>query len=451
MRARPAPGLVVCVVGGGAAGILAAVALARHPSRTARRIVVVEPRPELGTGVAYGTRSPSHLLNVRAAGMSALPDVPADFVARCRAHGITDDPAAFVPRHHYPAYLRATLADAVVAADGRVTVEHVPVRALGVRMGAGGRLRIETDDGGAIAADRLLLATGHGQPGSGWPDDPRVIADPWSADVLATIGREARVTIVGSGLTAVDVVLALDDAGHRGPVRLLSRHGLLPMAHAAGPALPRPPATGPDDPSAATVLGILRALRVDAAIADDPRATADALRPATVALWRGLGDTERRRFLRHALRHWETVRHRMAPEVATRIDGLRAAGRLRVERGRVVDLAAGPDGVVVTVSMSGRVGEHIAGVVIRATGPSPDPHDDPLLARLIAEGSARPHPLGIGLDVEPDGRIRRADGSAWATVRALGSLRKGAEWECTAVPELRLHARDAAAAILGDA
>jgi len=45
--------------------------------------------------------------------------------------------------------------------------------------------------------------------------------------------------------------------------------------------------------------------------------------------------------------------------------------------------------------------------------------------------------------------VRGADGAPRPTIRALGSLRKGAAWEATAVPELRIHARDAADAILG--
>lgn len=447
-RHASAPGVVISIAGGGAAGILAAIALARHPSGAARRIEILDPAPELGAGVAYGTDRPCHLLNVRAAAMSALPDVPGDFAAWCRVQAVTDDPAAFVPRRVYPAYLRATLAAAVAAADGRVTIVHRRVRATGVTVDTGG-LRVATDDGPPIAADHLLLATGHGQPHADWPDDPRVIPDPWAPDALAAVGRDVPVTIVGSGLTAVDVVLALDDAGGRGPVRLVSRHGLLPASHATGPLPARPAAVAPGDPAAATVRGILRALRADAAAADDPRATVDALRPVTVTLWQGLGDAERRRFLRHALRPWETVRHRMAPEVAERIAALRADGRLVIERGRVRAVAPGPDGVAVTCATGGRVETHVAGAVIRAAGPSADPRDDPFLARLIADGIACAHPLGLGLDVAPDGCVRGADGAPRPTIRALGSLRKGAAWEATAVPELRIHARDAADAILG--
>jgi uncharacterized NAD(P)/FAD-binding protein YdhS len=76
-------------------------------------VTIIERRPELGRGLAYCTTNPAHLLNVRAANMSALPDDPDHFLrwldARveksasdepCRA-----DPFRFVPRPIYGDYL----------------------------------------------------------------------------------------------------------------------------------------------------------------------------------------------------------------------------------------------------------------------------------------------------------------------------------------------------------
>src|SRR5690348_7034151 len=94
---------VTVIVGGGAAGVLAAAHLTRA-ARTAGRaahLLIVEP-DELGSGIAYSTQDPRHRLNVRAGGMSAWPDDPQHFARWLRRH-VTGDisPDDFVPRMYY--------------------------------------------------------------------------------------------------------------------------------------------------------------------------------------------------------------------------------------------------------------------------------------------------------------------------------------------------------------
>lgn len=66
---------VIAVVGGGASGVLAAIHLLRD-APVPVRILIIEPRGELGRGIAYGTDDLGHLLNVRAGCLSVLPTSP---------------------------------------------------------------------------------------------------------------------------------------------------------------------------------------------------------------------------------------------------------------------------------------------------------------------------------------------------------------------------------------
>ena len=77
MSASPPKRIVI--VGGGASGALMAAHLLRGDP-TSLRVTIVEARAELGRGLAYATGNPSHLLNVRAANMSAFADDPDHFV-----------------------------------------------------------------------------------------------------------------------------------------------------------------------------------------------------------------------------------------------------------------------------------------------------------------------------------------------------------------------------------
>ena len=71
------------------------------------------------------------------------------------------------------------------------------------------------------------------------------------------------------------------------------------------------------------------------------------------------------------------------------------------------------------------------------TGPAHDPAADPLLGSLIAEGRARLDPLGLGLDVDSEGRALGRDGAPDARLYVLGPPARAAFWETTAVPDIR--------------
>lgn len=80
--------------------------------------------------------------------------------------------------------------------------------------------------------------------------------------------------------------------------------------------------------------------------------------------------------------------------------------------------------------------------IINCTGPETDclKADSPLLTSLLRAGLARPDSLFLGLACADDGALIDAHGAAHANLYALGSARKGALWESTAVPEIRVQA-----------
>jgi len=145
----------VIVVGGGAAGVLAAA----HLLPTGAEVVLVERggAERLARGVAYGTGDPLHRLNVPAARMSALPDAPDDF-ARWWAR--TDGGAAdgFAPRARYGAYLAEVLADAARRGPGRLRV--VSGEAIAAAVDGAGAVRVALDDGRRLDGRALILALG---------------------------------------------------------------------------------------------------------------------------------------------------------------------------------------------------------------------------------------------------------------------------------------------------
>jgi uncharacterized NAD(P)/FAD-binding protein YdhS len=412
----------IAIVGAGYSGSMAAVEAARAVPGAA--VTLVDRRGTFAAGAAYSTNSPSHLLNVRAGGMSAFADDPDHFVRWVEREGLGGGDT-FVPRRDYRRYLGEVLAAAAVE---RVAGEAVAVE--------GGALTLA--DGRRLPFEALILAGGN--YGGALPArlEGRHVDDPWSPDGLAAIaaiaGQARDVLLVGTGLTMVDVALSLVDAGFAGRMVAVSRRGLLPRAH-------EEPAWPPFDADPPARLGALvRAVRA----AGEPwRPAVDSLRPHSQRLWQGLTLDEKRRFLRHLRPWWDVHRHRIAPPVARRIDALIAEGRLEVLAGRI--RGDGPGAVKIALRGGGEQRLEVAGAV-NCTGPEGaiGRVDDALVRQLLASGTARPDPLGIGFDVDAEHRLVGADGAPNSALFAVGPLTRGALWEIVAVPDIRQQVRDVA-------
>jgi uncharacterized NAD(P)/FAD-binding protein YdhS len=431
----------VVVVGGGASGTLTAVALRR---RLARPVLLVSDAAP-GPGLAYRTTEPYHLLNSPAATMSADPDRPDDFIRWC------GHPTTFPARRRYGRYLVETLERAAGAGG----LDHLPGRAVAVRPAAGGGGLVELAGGRTVRAAAVVLATGHSAPAPprirvrAVDGSHRYVNDPWAPGALAATGYAGPVLLIGTGLTAVDVALAIHRHNPDATVYATSRHGLLPTGHTDCPGPPW--LDGADRPR--TTRELLRAVRRSvaeaAAAGRDWRCVVDGLRSRADGLWEALPVAERERFVRHVDRYWQVCRHRMAPPVARAVDTMLAAGSLRPVVGRLDTLAAGAGGIrAVLRTRDGRELTLHCGTVVNCTGPgSPAAGTDPLAESLRRTGLARLNPLATGFDCDRAGALLGAGGRASTLLWAVGPIRRGASWETTAVPEIRAQAATVATAL----
>jgi uncharacterized NAD(P)/FAD-binding protein YdhS len=462
--ARPS----VAVVGGGAAGTLTAIHLLRMATQreAALSVILIDPADRCGRGVAFGTTEDQHLLNVPVSGMSALPEDPGHFGAwrQRQSFDTRGGPTAFVPRRQFGLYLEDLLAEAEQKSDGLASVQHRRTRAVGVRRLRSG-VAVTTSDGDEIVADALAVAPGLPEAGVDWApdslrDSPFFVPDPWAPGALATCRRDrvgpADVLLVGSGLTAVDVSLSLTGDGNRPDRRVfaVSRKGRLPRVHLPEPKLAAiPDIDGWGSDLATLEADVSRYVEAVAATTGDWRPAVDGIRFRVATLWQRLSDEDRGRFLSGPAGRWNWLRHRMAPSSAVILRELRAAGRLTVQAGEVLDAEPLPGGGV-RVHLSGEV-THDVGWVVNCTGPQTDIR---LLGNPLIDALLRPRASGalgsvatggLGFKTE-NGRLLDAAGSADAPVWTLGSLRRGELWESTAIPEIRGQAVNLATAILDE-
>jgi uncharacterized NAD(P)/FAD-binding protein YdhS len=443
----------VAIVGGGAAGALAAVHLLRERrERGALEIDLIDRTGSFGAGVAYGTQDPLHVLNVPAVRMGAIAGHPEHFHEWLADHGEAADEEAFLPRGLYATYVRDLLASAEREASGaRLRRHQGEVTSIVEHHGAAAApLELTLDDGERIEADRVILALGPlgvGDPIRVPPELKRsgvYIADPWAAGALEEAREVRSVLIVGTGLSMVDVALSLSD-GDDGPrIRAVSRHGLVPRRHRRTLTNLRrfhiPTGTGTIEPIVAAIFAQICRVSQQG---DDWRDVIDSMRPVTPQLWKSLKVEEKQRFLDEFQRLWDVHRFRMAPEVADRFEALQEAGRIQTDADSIVSVEPHGRGARVFLRTPGAHDLDAVEVdrVINCSGAGCDLRRQApaVLAGLLAAGSARPDELGLGLDVNEDGALLDGEGLPSERLFAIGALRKGVEWEAIGITEIRDH------------
>ncbi|WP_204163449.1 FAD/NAD(P)-binding protein [Nocardioides gilvus] len=457
------------IVGAGAAGALTALHLTREASRRATplEIVLVDPSDRWARGTAFGTTDEQHLLNVPAAGMSALPQDPSHFVSWRRRRGQSGDAYSFAPRREFARYLDETLSEAVVQAGRDLSVEHRRTRVVSCHRVAqrSGPAVVTTVEGDDLTADAVVIAAGLPAAGHDWaPEALRrsafFVPDPWASGALDVVRRDrvgpGDVLLVGTGLTMVDVALTLAGPDLAGPghtdgtgrgdrvVRAISRNGRVPATHA--PTLK--PAAIPEIGDWGRTLEEFRErtaehIELVQRVTGDWRPALDGLRIQVAHLWARLSESDRERFLAEDAGRWNVVRHRMPPSSRVVLRELQSAGRLAMGVGQVREALPLPRGGLRVTLTDGTT--HDVGWVVNCTGPR---HDVRTLGNPLLDDLLRPRESGAlatvataGMGVKTvNGRLVDEHGSTAAPLWTLGGLRRGELWESTAVPEIRTQA-----------
>ena len=338
-------------------------------------------------------------------------------------------------------------------------------------MGGGRNLHLVPDQATALRPleDGLLLETAGGRPyrvdaavlalGNFPPDHsqaPGYFGDPWHRDAVRDLEQGRPVLLIGSGLTMIDVCLALLDKGFKGPIFALSRRGLLPHAHGAAPRWDGLRLDVEDRRSLASLCGAMRReARRAAAEGFDWRSVVDALRPHTQLLWQELAPADKRgscAISGHGGRSTATASRR---SVAAQIDAARERGILRILSGRLERIEPADDGLLATWRPRGAAAPRQLQVqrVINCSGPETDYErvGDPLVAQLIEAGLARPDPYRLGLHASAQGALIGRDGQPSRRLFGAGPIVRGTFWELVSVPEIRSQAEQVAIAALAAA
>ncbi|WP_416137795.1 FAD/NAD(P)-binding protein [Halomonas sp. HK25] len=234
---------VICLVGGGAASIAFIDNFLNQlngENGGLYSIYVIEKNPVFGPGAAYNDDLDSNLLNTKTGFITIFPEKKGDFYEWLHNHpehwqwkypGFELDPDTYAPRPLFGQYLQASFSQTVRKAVKK-GVKVIPVNAevMDIRKFRHGYTAV-TACSINIQADYVFLLCGTLE--NARKDTPKmqggIISNPYPVSKLTSwLGKDKSVAVIGSRLSAIDTIIALKEAGHRGKIVIHSRSGYFP-------------------------------------------------------------------------------------------------------------------------------------------------------------------------------------------------------------------------------
>jgi uncharacterized NAD(P)/FAD-binding protein YdhS len=454
---------VVAIIGGGFAGAMVAVHLLKQTEKQLH-IILINTKYPLAKGVAYSSYSHKHLLNVKAKNMSAFPDKPSDFITWIKNHekyGVLDNqtmPEMFLPRNVYGHYLKDVFDNAIREKAQGVSIEFVHDEAIEIEdMEVG--MQINFSISPSVFAHRVILAMGNQAPrqpelkNGSLSNNKRYFPNPWVNEAVLHPEENEDVLIIGNGLTMVDVVLGLREKNYRGKIHSLSPNGFKILPHREFE--PYHDLVKDVQPPFELIKLVklfrfhVQSLRAKGIAGE---AAVDSLRPLTQKIWMALSLDEKKRFMLHLRHMWGVARHRLPMEVHKQFQQMILDETLEIIAGRIHSITESNHSLEVSIYRRSR-NELLTikvGRIINCTGPEADitKMNVELIQNLLAQKLIEPDELSLGINALPDGTIITKDGKPSDKLFAIGSLLKGILWESTAVPEIRVQAKNLADKII---
>ncbi len=409
------------IIGGGFSGIL----LSYHVKTLApnMKVGIIHPAKHLG-GLAYSQATSSAVLNVPHWKMSALVDDSENFSKFVKDQNCPLQDQAFARRQDYLIYLQKITAESQLAGTHLIEGEALAISKNQNIWDV--KLASKT-----LHCKLVVLALGNFPPSSfnSNPAKHFIQNDPWKPGVIQSLLKNKQITIIGTGLTAVDIVWELFNQNYQGEITLVSRRGLTPMSH----DLNQHPMNW-DGPVCSPLL-MLRHFKQQIGT-NDWRSVIDSLRPITQETWQAWDLTLQKQFIRHLRPYWDVARHRLAPTLANTLETLKSDGRLIIKRGRILEITSTKDQSQAIIKFKNNT-SLITDQIMNCSGSqSLSTQTSPLIASILNSGYAQIDDLKLGFKTDHVGRILGARENV-TNLYTIGPLRKGTLWESIAVPELR--------------
>jgi uncharacterized NAD(P)/FAD-binding protein YdhS len=439
----------IAIVGGGISGTLTVLQLIKQSIKPLS-IIWFDTQNKFCKGYAYTTFDEHHLLNVRAGNMSIFPDVPNHFVNWLVQFYPEFNAKDFIPRKIYGDYVLHTFED-YKNRNPLVSIRQIAEEVKCIDR-SNDVFTIKTHQN--YQAKKIVLAFGNFLPAHPSSISKEFISsksyfqNAFNVQLTAQVQLHNNITIIGSGLTMIDVIVSLSHFNYKGTINVISPHAYIPQAHQENSL----PSVTPfiDSSKKYTLLELVSLVnsQIKKAVKQgfNPHSVIDLMRPHLQRLWLTFTLEDKKQFLRHLRHKWGVARHRAPSQSMAIFQNLENKGQLKLLKGRIFDIKTTKQGFELYYSNTQNEQKSLkTNLIINCTGPESNysKSTSSLILQLLEDKFITPDPLKYGLDAQKDGCLQ-------PNIYTLGPPLKGILWESVAVPEIRVQAQELATKIICD-
>lgn len=228
----------IAIIGGGSASVVMLNSILRYyKSHNPLSIVIFSSSKRLGPGYAYQKDVDSALLNRPLHSMSIdkcndndavewLSDNP-QYYDICHEEGKN---GLYMPRWVFGLYLEDRMLQIIERGrDSNMNIQVVYESVIDITND--GKKTIQTLGNHTYVANNIVYCCGHNAQNDIYnlKETNNYIHNPYPlSNNVNSIPSNAKVAVIGSSLTAIDIALSLNDSGHKATIDLLSRKHVLP-------------------------------------------------------------------------------------------------------------------------------------------------------------------------------------------------------------------------------
>ncbi|NBV05672.1 MAG: hypothetical protein EBS06_00345 [Proteobacteria bacterium] len=395
-----------------------------------RKILIFDNAVKGFANKAFASFSPHYILNVPANKMSAFAEDQKDFCQFLEKkypkilEEITD--SGFAPRQIYGEYLEQILTETfALAKKKKVDFELINQEVSAIdKNKSDEEFLLKTKNNQQFKVDEVVLATSFIQTEFPWKlESKNLLKNLWDENSLSFHQKNfsnEKICLVGSGLTAVDVIIGLKKKNFAGKIFVISRRGNFPKKHFDIDDKPSIKISVDDAKQGVLFL----CLKVRNFLRANPKfdlcQIIDSARSSTQELWHNFDKKNKKLFLRF-FPYWNIFRHRAPRSSIEIIEEMINSGQLEIKKGGVKSFSKNGAKILIET----RSEKFESDYLVNCLGFEFNAKKYPLLNQMISRGLLKPDLMMVR--------------SNHQKIHLLGGLNIGKDFECTAVPDLRVQ------------